>query len=132
MFYDYKEAMKEDIREAISDNEWRYTGLDRDKLEETLNDDLWIDDSVTGNGSGSYTFNAEEAKEYVFADGMGYYAEAVEEFGLDAKTIEEHLTDYEYIDVTIRCYLLGQIISELLDEYEAEGFFEEEEEEEEA
>lgn len=29
----------------------------RDKAEESLYDALWNDDSVTGNGSGSYTFS---------------------------------------------------------------------------
>ena len=35
------------------------------------------------------------------------------------------------MDVTIRCYLLGQAIAAVLDDLEEEGAFEEEEEEEE-
>ena len=35
------------------------------------------------------------------------------------------------MDVTIRCYLLGQAITAVLDDLEEEGAFEEEEEEEE-
>lgn len=132
MYYNYMEAMKEDITRAISENEYQYEGLSREDLEETLNDNLWIDDSVTGNGSGSYTFSAADARDYVIADGEEYYQEAVEEFDIDPKTVAEHLFDYEYIDVTIRCYLLGQAISETLDELEADGYFEEEEEEDEA
>lgn len=130
MYYNYLEAMKEDIRNYLADNEWRLSDYSRDKLEEKLNDDLWDDDSVTGNGSGSYTFSTADARNYVIADGEEYYQEAVEEYGMDAETIAEHLFDYEYIDVTIRCYLLGQAISEVMDEMEEHGAFEEEEEEE--
>lgn len=131
MYYNYLEAMKEDIRNYLADNEWRLSDYSRDDLEEKLNDDLWDDDSITGNGSGSYS-SEEEAREMVQADGEEYYKEAVFDFCIDPQTVAEHLFDYEYIDVTIRCYLLGQAISEILDEYEAEGCFDEEEEEEEA
>ena len=129
MYYNYMDAMKVDIRNYLADNEWRLSDYSMNDLEEKLNDDLWNDDSVTGNGSGSYTFSAADARDYVIADGEEYYQEAVEEFGISAETVAEHLFDYEYIDVTIRCYLLNQAISEVLDEYVAEGCFDEEEEE---
>lgn len=62
--YNYLEAVKDDVREYISHEieleDWRG---DRDGLEEKLNDDLWIEDSVTGNASGSYTFNTWQAEE---------------------------------------------------------------------
>ena len=130
--YNYLEAMKADIREAIREG---YTLADyenRDELEETLNDDLWIDDSVTGNASGSYTFNSSRAAEYVQADGEEYLREAVEDFCIDAGTVAEHFLrgDWEYFDVTIRCYLLAQAISAVLDEMEEEEEEGEEEEEE--
>ena len=89
----------------------------RDAIEEQLNDSLWIADSVTGNGSGSYTFNSAEAKEYV-TDNEDLLKEALEAFCTDAETITDHFLngDWEYFDVTIRCYLLGQAIGEVLDE----------------
>lgn len=94
---------------------------DRQDIEEHLNDNLWIDDSITGNGSGSYTFNREEAKEKVLAD-IDTVREALEEFGTDAETIAEKFLDedWEYFDVTARCYVLGQAIGEVLDEIEEE------------
>lgn len=57
--YDYRETIKADIRQYIEDNgTWLgLEDLDKDELFETLNDNLWTADSVTGNGSGSYTFN---------------------------------------------------------------------------
>lgn len=56
--YDYREAVKDDVRNYIAENITieAYKGQ-RDELEEMLNEDLWTADSVTGNGSGSYTFS---------------------------------------------------------------------------
>ena len=124
--YNYIEAVTEDVREYIRDNysadEITEAMQDREEFEEQLNDDLWIDDSVTGNGSGSYTFNRERAKEYVLSD-PDQVLEAVREFcsGMDAAELMQKLFngDWEYFDVTARCYVLGQAISAALDEIEA-------------
>ena len=130
--YNYLEAMENDVREAIKNdydlNDWRG---DRDGLEEKLNDDLWIDDSVTGNGSGSYTFNRERAREYVQDDGRDYIEDMCAEFGIDAAEVGRRFLDddWEWFDVSIRCYLLGQAIAAVLDELEENGAFDEPEEE---
>lgn len=119
--YDYREAMKEDIKEYLKDNysseELKELLEDREAFEETLNDDLWVVDSVTGNASGSYTFNRWKAEEYV-TDNNDLLREALREFCVDAETIAEKFLDeeWEWFDVTIRCYLLNSIISEVLDE----------------
>lgn len=131
--YDYLEQVTADVRDYVEQeiNLTEWAG-DRDGLEEKLNDDLWTCDSVTGNGSGSYTFNRVQAQIYVL-DGMDELQEAVNEFGIDSETIGEKFleSDWEYFDVTIRCYLLGQAIAAVLDDLEEDGAFEEEEEEEE-
>ena len=130
--YNYLDAMMDDVREAIKNdydlNDW--CG-DRDGLEEKLNDELWIDDSVTGNGSGSYTFNREQAREYVQDDGRDYIEDMCADFGISADEIGRRFLDddWEWFDVSIRCYLLGQAISGVLDELENEGAFDELEEE---
>lgn len=125
--YDYKEAILDDVREYIEEeinlNEWKGN---RDKLEEKLNDDLWTCDSVTGNASGSYTFNAWEAEENL-CHNLDLLEEALEEFGSDKGYLPEH--GAEAADVTIRCYLLSWAISEVLDELEEELTEDEEEEE---
>jgi len=120
--YSYVEAMKSDVRDAIEDGGYLDGDYDRDEVEEQLNEDLWVDDSVTGNASGSYTFSSYQAKEYVLEDGMDYLLEATSEFGIEASEIGEHFIneDWEWFDVTIRCYLLGQVIGEVLDELEGE------------
>ena len=53
--YDYRKAVKEDVLQYIKDeiNLEEFDSLE--ELEEKLNDELWTEDSVTGNASGSYT-----------------------------------------------------------------------------
>lgn len=122
--YNYLESMKEDVKEYITNNaELTIEDLiyNRSELEEKLNDDLWINDSVTGNASGSYTFNSYKAKEYVL-DNMNLLEDMCNEFGIDAETIGKKFLkeEWEWMDVSIRCYLLGSAISETLDDIEEE------------
>ena len=125
MFYNYEKEIKADVLAAIRDNyteeEIRERMEDRERWEEELNDDLWIDDSVTGNASGSYTFNSYKAREYVTGN-IELLKNAFSEFGIKSDTIAEKLLneDWEYCDVTIRCYLLHCCIYAALDEIEEE------------
>lgn len=116
--YDYLDAVTDDVREYIRNEvdltEWKGN---RDGLEEKLNDDLWTEDSVTGNASGSYYFNAWKAEE-ALSHNWHLLAEALQEFGQDGTDILEK--GAEAMDVTIRCYLLGQAIAAALDELEDE------------
>ena len=128
MEYDYRETVRNDVIEQIKDgykeNSLRiYKEEGREALEQYLNDELWVDDQVTGNASGSYTFNTWEAEENI-CHNMSLLEEACDEFGQDVG--EAVKRGAEYCDVTIRCYLLGGAISEAIDELEAEGYFEEE------
>lgn len=115
--YNYLESMKEDIKRYLEEEFAVYSDLDTEELDQQLNDDLWICDSVTGNASGSYTFCRATAREYV-TDNMDLCIESLKEFCVEAETIAEKFLneDWEYFDVTIRCYLLGQAISETLEE----------------
>ena len=117
--YNYLKAMKEDVLEYIN-NEINLSDYeDLDELEQFLNDELWTVDSVTGNASGSYTFNRCQAQEYV-CDNIDELKEALDEFGTDAETIADKFLseDWEYFDVTIRCHLLGAAIYEVMGEIE--------------
>ena len=114
--YNYLEAITDDVMEFIK-NEVNLQDYDNeDDFIEYLNDTLWTDDSVTGNGSGSYTFNRYKAKEYVI-DNMELVAEMADEFGVDNKTLGEKFRDedWEYFDVSIRCYLLYQAITDAIE-----------------
>lgn len=112
--YDYLEAVREDVKSYIEENGIKVTSENREELEEQLNDDLFCNDSVTGNGSGSYTFNTWTAEEYL-CHNLDLLAEACEEFGSSMDILKDGA---EACDVTIRCYLLGQAIAEVLDELE--------------
>jgi hypothetical protein len=129
--YNYYNAMDEDIRNYVTENvDLTEYANDRDGLETVLSDELWTVDSVTGNGSGSYTFNTWTARDYV-TENMDLLRDALTEFSTDTEIIAEKFldNDWEYFDVTIRCYLLNQVLSEVLDHLEEEGAFEDEDEE---
>lgn len=121
--YNYLEEMKADIIDYIR---WHYTPeeiaeqlTDRDEWEQTLNEDLWMCDSVTGNASGSYTFNTWQAKEYV-VDNVALLWEALREWCTPYEQIGEMFVneEWETMDVNIRCYMLSQAIASALDEME--------------
>ena len=124
MEYNYIEHIKEDVKTAILDNCTKeeiknaFKSLEaRDELYEKLYDDLWVDDSVTGNASGSYTCNTYKAEEYL-CHNWDLLVEALEEFGESESDALSR--GAEFCDVTIRCYLLGSAIKEALDELEEE------------
>ena len=115
MNYNYYEAVKEDVHAHINENfteeEQQEKMQDRETWEEELNDLLWCCDEVTGNASGSYTFNTYRAEEYI-AHNLDLLGEALREFCCDVDVLEKGA---EWCDVTIRCYLLSGAIAEVLD-----------------
>lgn len=119
MAYDYREEMKNDIKEWIKYNreDLEITPDNRDEVFEEIEEQLWVEDSVTGNASGSYTFNRYKAKEYV-EENYKLVITALKEFGYDLNHLDKKIEDeeWEYLDVTIRCYLLNDVLSEVLDE----------------
>lgn len=117
--YDYLQAVKDDVKQYIDDNDITITADNREDIEQQLNDDLFCNDSVTGNASGSYYCNAWKAEE-ALCHNLDLLGEAADEFG------DESITNVlkqgpEACDVTIRCYLLSQAISAVLDELEDEA-----------
>ena len=124
--YNYLENVTADAKQAILENLVYWSFSDREDLEEIANDILWANDSVTGNGSGSYTFNTWQAEENL-CHNMDQLEEACNEFGQDIG--EAVKQGAEACDVAIRCYLLGQAISDAIDELEEEGKIQYQEEE---
>ena len=112
--YDYQQAVKDDIKQYIEDHDVKVTTSNREDLEQSLYDDMFIDDSVTGNASGSYTFNTWQAEENL-CHNWDLMEEAGNELGYDSDVLARGA---EYLDVMIRCYLLGQLLGEVLDELE--------------
>ena len=124
--YNYLDHEIEDVISYLKDN-WSSDQIeqlrqeqenDPESLEEKLYDELWTADSVTGNGSGSYTFNASKAEEYL-CHNLPLLGEALAEFGEENAT--KYLNDPETADVTIRCYLLSQAISEAVEDLSLEN-----------
>lgn len=113
--YDYFSHVCEDVRNYIEENGIEVNQENREEIEQQLNDDLFVDDSVTGNGSGSYFCNAWKAEEAI-SHNLDLLAEAIDEFGGSTNVLRQ---GPEAADVTIRCYLLSQAISAVLDEIEA-------------
>lgn len=113
--YDYYETIKNDIKEYIKEHDIDVTSEDFDR--DDLCDRLWVSDSVTGNGSGSYTFSTWKAEENL-CHNWDLLEEALEDFGqTDVNILEKGA---EWCDVTIRCYLLGQCLDEVIDEIKEE------------
>ena len=123
--YDYREAVTEDIKEYVR---WNFKGCSRPD-EGRLYDTLFCDDGVTGNGSGSYFFSTHKSMLAVTGN-MDLLRDACDEFGC-REEIGDRLVDndWEWADVTIRCYMLGQCISDALSELDDEGFFDDEDDE---
>jgi len=111
MKYDYFDNVKEDIKSYIKDNYENLEDIDKD----SLYDDLFIEDAVTGNASGSYYCNAWKAEESI-CHNMDLLKEACDEFGCITD-----LESAEAMDVTIRCYVLGQCLDKALEELESEN-----------
>lgn len=120
--YNYLTEMTADVIAAIHDNDLinRFMSdndisegedIDRGDLVEYIDEWCWTDDSVTGNASGSYWFSSYKAEEAI-CHNLDLVVEVSNEFGLD----KARCHDAEYLDVCIRCYLLGQAIDEALDE----------------
>lgn len=132
--YDYRKEVKEDIVQYLRDN-WTLIDegdgilvADRDgdsyALEEDdylskqrfcdcLEEELWTDDGVTGNGSGSYWFNSLRAEECLVGN-LDLLAEACEIFDSDLDVLKNGA---ESCDVVIRCYLLTQALYDAVDEW---------------
>lgn len=123
--YNYLVNIIEDAKSAILEN---YTEEEirenleshsRQHFEERLHDELWTNDSVTGNGSGSYTFNTYQAEENL-AHNHDLLEECAAEFGIEPIISTSWKHGAEWWDCLIRCYLLPQAISAALDEIEAD------------
>lgn len=108
--YDYLKAVIDDVKQYIIDN-----NIDVETLDDTteLYDDMFVDDAVTGNASGSYTFSRWEAEEKI-CHNLDLLEEALEEFGYNGFDIIDK--GAETADVLIRCYILGQAIDIAIEE----------------
>lgn len=117
--YNYREAMDKDIMDYIVDEIGYLDQMTIEQLEEIAGesealyerfyDDMFVSDRITGNASGSYTFNRWQAEENI-CHNFDLLSDAFYEFGLKA---EAGAFEAEYLDVTIRCYLLSDVLMDV-------------------
>ena len=122
MEYNYLEAMVEDITEWMYNNDFSLDDYDdRDETHEFLNDALWADDDVTGNGPKGY--GAKEDYEYYLCHNWDAFFEAVENLYVDMNDIIEifdkgNATEFlKYCDTLIRLNTLDMAIDVALDDW---------------
>lgn len=114
-YNDYYQQVKNDAIEAI-DEQFDCGYWDSDTQWDVVYDNLFVDDAVTGNGSGSYFFNAAKAREAV-ADAIwdDKILDALSEIGISGDRIAQYLrdNDAESLDVCIRCAMLSEVYGEI-------------------
>ena len=110
---EYLEQIKSDIKDYIDENK---IVVHDERGRESLYNKLWVSDSVTGNASGSYTCNDYQAKQNVkdiiFEDET---LDMFREFGYERIPLEKGA---EFLDVSIRCFLLSEALDSVLNEME--------------
>lgn len=118
--YSYKDVVRSDVREWIDDHKEVLQDVDRHDVFDVVYNACWIDDNVTGNASGSYTFSRYEARKNFFNDeDSEEYIDQMIEDGFTCresvgKAVQE--SNLELLDVLIRCWLLCDAVTEVLDE----------------
>lgn len=115
---DYIKELENDIREVIS------IEFEKDELKEmSENDfrekiellDLYNRDDVTGNASGSYTFNSWQAEENI----CHMWNEIQDMIDDGFITIDKFQYGAEGIDVALRCYFLDEALENIISEMES-------------
>ena len=116
---DYRDQVKSDIKNYLTqENLWptaKPGSSEYDEQRDTAYDRCWMADSVTGNGSGSYTTNAWQAEENIC------HLSWDEDLWLLLTGCSEVNAEYltkgaEYMDVSIRCALLSECLDAVLEE----------------
>lgn len=111
LWSEYQEEVKSDAMDAIKEN------MEYNDSWDEMYDSLFMDDSVTGNASGSYYCNSDKAAEAI--SGIIFDDEAITEFehmGYDGIPTEEGA---EACDVIARCICLGLVSGELEEYYDS-------------
>lgn len=123
-YNDYYQQVKNDAIAAI-DEQFDCGYWDGDTEWDVVYDNLFIDDGVTGNGSGSYTFNAAKARENI-ADAImdEKIYNILYNIGCDSEQIAQYLRDgdAEGLDVCIRCAMLGEVYGKIEEHFSDRKF----------
>lgn len=117
--YDYRVAMREDIKNYIEVEEIDFSNYKtRDEAFDEFYDIMWTEDSITGNTN---WYDSEYNCEEYLCHNNDLAIEACVAFCIGAAEILKHVknkTLMRFLDCTVRCYLLGEVLGEVLDNYE--------------
>lgn len=105
--YNYKEQLRKDVKEILLiDGCYDEYKSNMENISDVI-ELIFCDDSITGNGSGSYTFSRYEARKNVL-ENLDEIIEACRNYGYSDKDLLNNMYDdnYEAVDVIYRCYLL--------------------------
>ena len=116
---EYRDQVKSDIKDYLTQEDlWPTAEPDTSEYEEQRDaayDRCYMADSITGNASGSYTFNAWQAEENVC-----HLLWDEDLWLLLNGSMEVNPADMakgpEYIDVSIRCALVSECLDAVLEE----------------
>lgn len=128
--YNYLEAITNDI-ECWMDKDGDPFDIsqfeNRDEAAEFLNDELWDEDSITGNGPNGYA-SEEECEEFL-CHNLNLLFDALFEFGELEESLLDNLHEHykeknlaRWADCTIRCYVLYNAIENALITWEKYGY----------
>lgn len=115
--YNYLEAVTANAKQWLLDN-YEVDFLAESEDYSTFYDEMFDEDSVTGNASASYTFNTWEAEEYL-CHNMQLLERAADKFGYN-EIPREWVESAETADVIIRCYYLEEAIYNAIKEIKEE------------
>ena len=113
--YNYREEEIKDILDYID------TEVNLEKYEDeeeliNLFDELWDEDTVTGNQSGYMT---EKEHEQFIAENFQLVKDAIKTYGYQIKDIPDK-NPCTWLDTLIRCYLLNDCLHEALERLKGE------------
>lgn len=102
IFKEYIEEVENLVKEAINDPHSQY--LDMDNADE-VRDEMWIDDAITGNGSGAFYGSSAQAEK------SARDLKFDENFQSELEGIGDDMSVFtrgsDFVDVTARCLALG-------------------------
>lgn len=123
--YDYYIEVANDIENWLDFNDFDLSQFkNREEAAEFLLDELWSEDSITGNGPEGYA-SEEECEEFL-CHNLNLLFDALSEFGeLVGSLLDKYHKEKNSArraDCTIRCYVLDDAIERALITWEGYGF----------
>lgn len=119
--YNYKENIISDIHLLLEGEEGEIFTLenfdgDANSLAESLYEECWDNDIITGNGGNGCYFDITSESEKAVKDNMNILNDIARDWGEEDKiqiALEEE--QWDWLDVTIRCYLLHDCVWKVVD-----------------